>query len=707
MTRDEVSEWRSMKAMLRVRIKAPWSPRSFSSVVVMPVLFFVMAIEMSRIGGKGGSSGNTYALAVYAPMAFSLGLVALLMHLLLDKTMKRKHVGLAQGLSPTAYWVGTAMAQYTLQVPVVLLLLCLLVIQRPYQIAVQSLPLVFMVTIAQPISQLAFGYNVVNIFKTPEIAMKSVPLVCLFAGSMPALIVWILLSSAAEGTLAHNIGVWAHIVLSFTLPLYMLPGTINYLVCVSIAKQRYGGFDTLAVLPLCAFPLLLCVYSWTLIRLDRQSHSAQPGELARSSSDRKDEDVIEEEARVRDVVTRARRDPGPGFGECFAVLYDGLHHTYRTELMGSLAAAMRRKSVVDGAMVTTGRFRETQAVRGISLGIERGECFGLLGPNGAGKTTTLAVLTSEVSRPSAGCVYIQGNDISQAVGQKRASRLLGFCPQVDPLWEFLSGYEHLMYYGRVKGVKEEELERTVSTLLERLGLARDSRKLAGRYSGGMKRKLSVGIALIGQPPILFLDEPSAAVDAGAKRHLWEVIKSRYREQTVVLTTHSMEEAEALCGRIAVQVLGQLRCLGSPMQIKNKYGSGYQLEIILGSAMPVISVGSPGMQRAASRSFTADPGRKEELEEFVRGRVSKGATIIEHHAQRFVFQLPPREAAGSPSLGMIFQAMQGQKDVLCISEYSIKQTTLEQVFLRFAKEQHDTEASMANAAAGEGPLPAAA
>merc|ERR1711981_1372347 len=96
----------------------------------------------------------------------------------------------------------------------------------------------------------------------------------------------------------------------------------------------------------------------------------------------------------------------------------------------------------------------------------------------------------------------------------------------------------------------------------------------------MKRKLSVGIALIGHSPMLFLDEPSAAVDAGAKRHLWKVIKLRGPDQTVVLTTHSMEEAEALCDRIAIQVKGQLRCLGTPMHIKHKYGSGYQLELFM-------------------------------------------------------------------------------------------------------------------------------
>merc|ERR1712139_99528 len=110
----------------------------------------------------------------------------------------------------------------------------------------------------------------------------------------------------------------------------------------------------------------------------------------------------------------------------------------------------------------------------------------------------------------------------------------------------------------------------------------DANKPTEGYSGGMKRKLSLSIALIGTPPTLLLDEPSAAVDAAAKRHLWRVVKQRSRDQTVILTTHSMEEAEALSDRLAIQVQGRLRCIGTPDHIKRTHGSGYQLEIICSS-----------------------------------------------------------------------------------------------------------------------------
>lgn len=219
------------------------------------------------------------------------------------------------------------------------------------------------------------------------------------------------------------------------------------------------------------------------------------------------------------------------------------------------------------------------AVRSISLGIQKGECFSLLGPNGAGKTTTLGILTGEIRTPSAGKVSILGHDMSLESERAKAFEVLGVCPQVDPVWDEVRGNDHLRFYGRIKGVAEDKLDKTVMDLMVRLGLSeQDAMKPVGTYSGGMKRKLSVGIALIGHSKMLFLDETSAAVDAGAKRHLWKVIKSRGPDQTVVLTTHSMEEAGALSSRMAIQVMGQLRCLGTPMHIKHKYGTGYQLEL---------------------------------------------------------------------------------------------------------------------------------
>jgi len=213
--------------------------------------------------------------------------------------------------------------------------------------------------------------------------------------------------------------------------------------------------------------------------------------------------------------------------------------------------------------------RTVHAVRGISLGIQPGECFGLLGPNGAGKTTTLGCLTGEI-RPTSGEVYVAGHSVS-GQDREKAFKHLGYCPQVDPLFTDLTGRQHLVFYGRMKGIGNDKLDGVVDSLFQRLGFEdADRDKRTGTYSGGMKRKLSLAIAIIGPSDVLFLDEPSAAVDAGAKRLLWQAIKMRAKSKTVIITTHSMEEGEAVCDRIGIQVLGSLRCLGTPIHLKQKY-----------------------------------------------------------------------------------------------------------------------------------------
>jgi len=363
---------------------------------------------------------------------------------------------------------------------------------------------------------------------------------------------------------------------------------------------------------------------------------------------RKDDDVLAEERRVQ-----------AGTGPNEAAVYNKLSHTYRTPDPNAKCGACA------GTV-------ETHAVRGISLGVHRGECFGLLGPNGAGKTTTLSILTGEVNPPTSGNVTIFGADMATDQGRRSAYDCLGICPQVDPLWENVTGRQHLMFYGRVKGVPEAQLSQMVQAMLRRLGFEdADSDKHAIKYSGGMKRKLSVGISLIGQSPLLFMDEPSAAVDAGAKRHLWKVIKKRATNQTVVLTTHSMEEAEALCDRIAIQVKGQLRCLGTPSHIKAKYGSGYQLELYSNFA------------------------NTQEMTTFLRTRLgSDQISLLEHHAGHYLYQLPPLVSGSGLSLGKVFSEMQANMEKMSIAEYSLAQPSLEQVFLRFAREQQHEDAESA-------------
>ena len=217
------------------------------------------------------------------------------------------------------------------------------------------------------------------------------------------------------------------------------------------------------------------------------------------------------------------------------------------------------------------------AVKGVSIGIPNGEVFGLLGINGAGKSSTLSMLSGEFA-PSSGDATLAGLDLLTDIHKCR--RKIGFCPQFDALFELLTAREHLDLYARIKGIEEQYIEAVVDAKINEMGLTEYADRYAGTYSGGNKRKLSVAIAMIGEPSIVFLDEPSTGMDPVARRFMWDVISDivTTREKcSLILTTHSMEECEALCTRIGIMVGGVLRCLGSAQRLRNKYGNGFQIE----------------------------------------------------------------------------------------------------------------------------------
>lgn len=218
------------------------------------------------------------------------------------------------------------------------------------------------------------------------------------------------------------------------------------------------------------------------------------------------------------------------------------------------------------------------AVKGVTFGVKKGECFGLLGTNGAGKTTTFKALCGEVI-PTFGMTKIAGYDLSKDMNRVRY--LIGYCPQFDALLDNLTAREHLELYAAIKGIPVELREKLIQAKLHQLNLKQFEDVLAGTYSGGNKRKLSVAIALLGNPPIILLDEPSSGMDPEARRFMWSVvgrISSEKKYSSVVLTTHSMEEAEALSTKLAIMVEGSIECIGPVQKLKNKYGKGFEIEV---------------------------------------------------------------------------------------------------------------------------------
>merc|ERR1711871_1540128 len=217
------------------------------------------------------------------------------------------------------------------------------------------------------------------------------------------------------------------------------------------------------------------------------------------------------------------------------------------------------------------------AVRNLCLTINKGEVFGLLGQNGAGKTATINLLTG-LHTIDSGSASVGGFDV--ATQQREIHQIIGVCPQFDKVWQDLTVQQHLEFYARVKGIDKQRAHIAAREVAAKVGLDGDPfGKLASSLSGGMRRRLSIAIALIGNPEIVFFDEPTTGLDPDTRRQLWNIIKKEQSDgRCVVITTHSMEEADALCTRIGIMGFGQLRCIGTQMHLKNKFGDGFKLTL---------------------------------------------------------------------------------------------------------------------------------
>ena len=201
------------------------------------------------------------------------------------------------------------------------------------------------------------------------------------------------------------------------------------------------------------------------------------------------------------------------------------------------------------------RYGDVTALQDVSFTIERGETFGLLGPNGAGKTTFLSIL-SGLRRSTAGEIRVDGDRLHP--GNRALKRKIGLVPQELALYPELTAAENLRFFGALYGIEPAELERRVTRILETIGLAERADRRAVTFSGGMQRRLNLGIALVHEPTLLLLDEPTAGVDPQSRNHLFDGIRRLHDlGMTIVYTTHYMEEVEALCQRVGIIDHGRL------------------------------------------------------------------------------------------------------------------------------------------------------
>ena len=213
-------------------------------------------------------------------------------------------------------------------------------------------------------------------------------------------------------------------------------------------------------------------------------------------------------------------------------------------------------------------FGEVKALKGLDLKVESGQLFGLLGPNGAGKTTLISIICG-LQKATSGRCSVLGQSVPEHLSEVKGK--MGVCPQSGAVFGQLTGAENVELFGRLYGLCKEEAEDRAADLMEKVGLATESNRKVRGYSEGMKRRLSLAMAMVHRPELAFLDEPTVGMDPQSRRAVWELIR-QYRAQgcTIVLTTHYMEEAEHLCDKVGVIDHGQLIALGSPSELISRY-----------------------------------------------------------------------------------------------------------------------------------------
>lgn len=223
-------------------------------------------------------------------------------------------------------------------------------------------------------------------------------------------------------------------------------------------------------------------------------------------------------------------------------------------------------------------FGPIHAVDGVSFSVGRGEIFSLLGPNGAGKTTIISMLCG-LLRPDAGDASLLGNSIRSQAAQARAT--LGVVPQEIALYMDLSTRENLAFWGKMYNLRGKELGRRIDEVLEIIGLTDRQKGRVGTFSGGMKRRVNIGIALLHKPPIVIMDEPTVGIDPQSRRHILDAVKElRSQGMTVLYTTHYMEEAEELSDRVAIMDKGKIIACGTNAELVRLVGQDTRIELAL-------------------------------------------------------------------------------------------------------------------------------
>ncbi|XP_054702534.1 ATP-binding cassette sub-family A member 10-like isoform X2 [Grus americana] len=300
--------------------------------------------------------------------------------------------------------------------------------------------------------------------------------------------------------------------------------------------------------------------------------------------------------------------------------------------------------------------KKTEALRGLSLNIYEGQITALLGHSGAGKTTLLNVL-SGLTLPSEGSASIYNYKLSEIGDREEIREMIGICPQFNLQFEVLTVKENLKTFAEIKGIKSKEVEQEVQNILELLDISNVQDTQAEKLSGGQKRKLSIGIAMLGNPQVLFLDEPTAGLDPVSRHQVWSLLKEHRAGRVILFSTQFMDEADILADRKAFISHGRLKCVGSSLFLKKKWGIGYHLRIHVSESCDL-----------------------ENITRLVKRYIPN--VIFSGHSQyELRYKLPLENVNKFPDLFSGLDSCSNQG----IINYGVSMTTLEDVFLRLEEE----------------------
>ncbi|XP_005805417.1 ATP-binding cassette sub-family A member 5-like isoform X1 [Xiphophorus maculatus] len=574
-----------------------------------------------------------------------------------DREIKCRSTLRISGLLPSAYWCGQAAVDIPLYYLILSSMNFILFCFHSGNLSTSSnLTAVVLCTVGFGPAMILFTYVVSFGFTRVQSNRDFFSFICMMVCVVSASVVQLsFVNDNPELTRTlHNI-------LCLFNPLYPLMGCLNCITKATFLPVLYEenflwkSLLISVVAPYMQCILLLFLLRWLEVRFGGRAMKSD--QLCRISSKSKakperipeegqneDEDVQMEKARVKEALTCQACEEKP------VVVVNNLRKQYKGRKEGF---SFTQKTKV--------------ATKNISFCVRKGEVLGLLGPNGSGKSTVMHMLSGDTD-PTAGQI-LMGDYSTEFRPVENPLEHVGYCPQVNPLWPRITLQEHLEVYAAIKGLKGQEVPGIIKRVSNALELKEHLNKQAKNLSAGLKRKLCFALSMIGNPQIVLLDEPSSGMDPKSKQRMWRAMRAAFRnhQRGAILTTHYMEEAEAVCDRVAIMVSGQLRCIGSIQHLKAKYGQGYSLEVKLREELT-------GLQQVALL-------HKEIL------RIFPHAVRQESFTTLMVYKIPMEDVK---SLAHSFSKLENAKQTFNFEEYNFSQSTLEQVFLEFAKEQENDE-----------------